>query len=237
MQANEKVSGYPKETDLAGEEIRLRLMEPGDATSIHQFFLGLPPRDLMFLQRDVTDGAEIDAWVREIASGEALTILAEADGTLLGETTLHHSRVPWTRHVATVRVITDSAQRGRGLGRLLLEEMFALASERGVEKFVAEMTVEQVPAMRLFEQLGFREEGRYRAYVKDRQGAPHDLIVMTHDQPALKRATPVSSEARHPWRCDACGHVTAAGEAPPRCTDCGASGEHLTEAGKTPDNP
>jgi L-amino acid N-acyltransferase YncA len=230
MPVNEAVSGYPKDVDLAGEEIRLRLMQSADGTRVHQFFLGLPQRDLIFLQRDVTDGAQIDTWVREIEAGDTVTILAEADGALLGETTLHHSLVPWTRHVGTVRVITDSAQRGRGLGRLLLEEMFALAASRGVEKIVAEMTVEQVPALRLFQQLGFREEGRYRSYVKDRQGAPHDLIVMTHDQPALH--TPSSSEvqAPRPWRCNACGNVTTAAEAPPRCPDCGASGEHLSEA-------
>ena len=236
MRTDEKISGYPKDVDLAGEAIRLRLMGAGDATSIHQFFLSLPQRDLMFLQRDETDGAEIDAWVQEIARGEALTILAEADGTLLGESTLHHSRVPWTRHVGTVRVITDSAQRGRGLGRLLLEEMFSLAARRGVEKFVAEMTVEQIPAIRLFEQLGFREEGRFRSYVKDRQGVPHDLVVMTHDRPALASTGTATAEVRRPWRCDACGHVTTAPDAPPRCPDCGASGEHLTEAAETADN-
>lgn len=230
MRTNERGSSFPKSVDLAGEEIQLRLMEAGDAANVHRFFLGQPPRDLIFLQRDVTDGGEIDAWVREIAAGEAVTILAEADGTLLGESTLHHSRVPWTRHVGTVRVITDSAQRGRGLGRLLLDEMFALGAGRGIEKFVAEMTIEQVPALRLFEQLGFREEGRYRSYVKDRQGVPHDLIVMTFDRPALGEAGVVSSETRRPWRCDACGHVTTAAEAPPRCPDCGASGEHLSEA-------
>lgn len=234
MQMNTRAAtGYPKTIELAGEEIQLRLMEPSDATAVQHFFLGLPPGDLIFLQRDVTAGAEIDAWLGEIARGEAVTILAEADGTLLGETTLHHNRVPWTRHVAGVRVITDSAQRGRGLGRLLLEEMFSLAAQRGAEKIVAEMTVEQVPAIRLFEQLNFREEGRYRSYVKDRHGLPHDLIVMTHDQPSLARTQNQTGVASHPWRCDACGHVTVAADAPGRCPDCGASGEQFSTVEET----
>lgn len=220
---------YPRSVELAGEEIRLRLMEPQDAATVQEFCLSLPVEDLLFLQRDVTDSHEIDAWAAEIAKGDAVTLIAEADGELLGEATLRQSRVSWTRHVASVRVITQAQQRGRGLGHLLLEEIFTVAAERGVEKIVAEMTVEQVSAIGLFEQLGFHEEGHYHGYVKDRRGRPHDLIVMTRDQPSLHAARPNTEQELTAWRCGACGHVTTSDEAPPRCPDCGASSENFSQ--------
>jgi len=222
-------AGYPKSADLAGEEIQLRLLGPEDAVKLHELFLSLPPSDLLFLQRDVTDSHEIDAWIRDVEHGDSITLLAEAEGTLFGEATLHRSPVPWTRHVASVRVITAAIQRGRGLGRLLLEEIAQLAAPSGIEKLVAEMTVEQVAARRLFEAHGFREEGRYRSYVKDRRRVAHDLVVMTRDGPSLSSTQPVQPVADLAWRCTACGHVTPAAEAPARCPDCGAPSENLSE--------
>jgi len=221
---------YPKQLELAGEPIVVRLLEPSDAAKLHDFVVQLSAADLLFLQRDVTDPREIDAWLAEVAAGDTVTLIAEGEGTMFGETTLRSSTVPWTRHVGTVRVITAPAQRGRGLGRLLLGEVFGLAAQRGIEKIVAEMTVEQVAAHRLFEQLGFREEGRYGAYVKDRQGMPHDLAVMTRDQPAPGARLAAGSPAAQAWRCHACGHVTPASEEPSRCPDCGAAGEMMTAA-------
>ena len=218
---------YPKQVDLAGEPVVLRLLEPSDAAKLHDFVMQLSPPDLLFLQRDVTDSKEIDAWLEEVADGHTVTLIAEAEGTMFGETTLRFSGVPWTRHVGTVRVITSPVQRSRGLGRLLLVEAFALAAQCGIEKIVAEMTVEQAAARSLFEQLGFREEGRYHSYAKDRQGMPHDLIVMTRDQPALRSAGASVAQDVRGWRCHACGHVTPASEQPARCPDCGAAGEML----------
>lgn len=223
---------FPKSVDLAGEQIRLRLLGPDDGSRLLDFFLSLPPADLLFLQRDVTDAHELEAWLEEVAAGTTVTLLAEAEDTLFGEATLRYSSVPWTRHVGTVRVITSSAQRGRGLGRLLINEIVQLAAACGIEKLVAEMTVEQVAAKRLFEAFGFREEGHYRAYVKDRAGATHDLVVMTSDQPSLASPHPSEPSSALPWRCDACGNVTAAAEAPARCPDCGAPGELLTPIGQ-----
>ena len=44
--------------------------------------------------------------------------------------------------------------RGKGLGRLLTQEAFAQALERGIEKMVAQMTVDQKGAIATFEGWG-----------------------------------------------------------------------------------
>ncbi len=165
---------------LNGETVRLRPMRPDDAGALLALFRSLPSEDLLFLRRDVTDERVLDAWARDVADGRVITILAEsARGDVLGEASLYPSEVPWTRHVAEVRVITAPRARGKGLGRFLLREIMAAAKAAGIEKLVAQMTVEQEAARRLFERLGFSEEGRFRAYARDQTGAPHDLVVMT----------------------------------------------------------
>jgi cytidylate kinase/L-amino acid N-acyltransferase YncA len=170
---------------LNGETVHLRPMRPGDAGALLALARSLPPEDLLFLRRDVTDERVIDAWARDVADGRVITVLAESEsGEVLGEASLYPSDVPWTRHVAEVRVITAPRVRGKGLGRILLREIMAAARAAGIEKLTAQMTVEQVAARRLFEAVGFKEEGRFRAYARDQAGAPHDLVVMTYTAPA-----------------------------------------------------
>ena len=68
-----------------------------------------------------------------------------------------------------------------GLGRRLTEEAFALALSQGLEKMMAQMTLDQKGAISTFESLGFRPEALLRDHVKDRDGARHDLLVLSHD--------------------------------------------------------
>jgi L-amino acid N-acyltransferase YncA len=90
-------------------------------------------------------------------------------------------RDTWSPHVAELRVHVAPGQRGRGLGRILTQEAFALALSAGIEKITARMTTDQTAAQRAFEGLGFRVEGLMRDYVKDRTGQTHDLLVLSHD--------------------------------------------------------
>lgn len=165
---------------LGGQEVHIRPMTPADTGALLSLFRSLPPEDLLFLRRDVTDELAVEAWARDVADGRVVTLLAEVGGKVVGEATLRPSAVPWTRHVGEVRVITAPELRGRGLGRTLLHEILEAARAAGVEKLTAEMTVEQAAARRMFEHMGFVEEGRYHAYARDQTGTPHDLLVMTH---------------------------------------------------------
>jgi RimJ/RimL family protein N-acetyltransferase len=51
----------------------------------------------------------------------------------------------------------------------------------GIEKMVAQMTVDQRSAVATFENLGFKPEALLREQVKDRTGKKHDLLVLSHD--------------------------------------------------------
>ncbi len=224
----EDVQGYvapslPREIELGGEPLTLRRMTPADADKLHAFFLSLPAGDLLFLRRDPTSGREIGNWIGEVERGETVTIIALSGSTVMGEATLHLSDVPWTRHVGVVRVVTAHAQRGRGLGRLLLEELLHLAPSLGIEQIMAEATVEQSIAHRLLADLGFAEAARLPAFVRDRAGKRHDLVIFIRDV-ADPELTPLDQLAGRPspWRCTVCGVLTRVPDVPNQCPDCGA---------------
>ena len=107
---------------------------------------------------------------------------------MLGESSLHRSDVPWTRHVGNVRVIVDPQQRGRGLSRLLLAEICAVAEQGGIERLVAEMMAEQASrAADCSSGSAFVRRGATRRLPRDSQGKLHDLVVMTAGRPEMER--------------------------------------------------
>src|SRR4029077_20358705 len=87
----------------------------------------------------------------------------------------------WSRHVGELRVIVEAAMRGQGLGQNLAQESFALALDLGLEKLMAQMTVDQRGAIGVFEGLGFRAEALLHNHVKDREGVTHDIVILSHD--------------------------------------------------------
>lgn len=173
---------YPRELKLKKRTVvQVRPMMETDADALHRFFLTIPEADLLFLRRDVTDRDVIESWARDLADGRTVTLLAEQDGAVVGEASIHHSRVPWSTHVAEVRVVVDAQHRALGLGSALVQAIFLVALDRGVEKIVAEMTPDQKGAINVFQKLGFRIEGLMRDHVRDRQGQKRDLVVMAHE--------------------------------------------------------
>ena len=87
---------YPRPASLRdGHEVTLRLMRPGDASTIVDFARSLPAADLLFLRRDVTQEAAVAEWIREIEVGSTFTVLGFDGDELLGEGDLHYSAADW----------------------------------------------------------------------------------------------------------------------------------------------
>jgi L-amino acid N-acyltransferase YncA len=172
----------PRQVKLSdGSEITLRLLGRLDREAFLKFTTSLPDHDLLFLRTDITNPDVIDGWLDNIDLERIITIVGERDGSILGYGSLHMSNAPWSRHVGELRVLIDGGMRGKGLGRALTESVFAQALHRGIEKMVAQMTVDQKGAIATFEELGFKPEALLLDHVKDREGKKHDLLVYSHD--------------------------------------------------------
>lgn len=178
---------YPVIRVIDGREVTLRPMTAADRDAVLAFARKLPEHDLLFLRRDITQEPAVDAWIDEIERGEAFTILALSGDEVIGYTTIYRNQLRWTAHVAELRVMVAEAARGLGLGRILTQEAFANAVGLGIEKMVAQMTVDQKGAIAVFEGLGFRPEAILRDQVKDRAGQKHDLLVLSHDVSKFER--------------------------------------------------
>ena len=79
------LESYPREIGVGGRRTAtLRLMEKSDRDRVLDFARSLPPDDLLFLRKDITAFQVVDEWLRDIEAGHTITVLAEADGELVG---------------------------------------------------------------------------------------------------------------------------------------------------------
>jgi L-amino acid N-acyltransferase YncA len=160
-------------------------MTHADAAAIAGFARSLPEDDLLFLRMDITDPEAVAHWMKNLETGLATTVIAEAGGAIAGYATLVQNRVGWQRHLGEIRTQVGLAFRSRGLGRVLAGEIFALARARGLRKIVAQMTPDQKGAVATFERLGFRPEALLQDFVVDHAGRTRDLVVMAYDVTGL----------------------------------------------------
>jgi RimJ/RimL family protein N-acetyltransferase len=84
---------------------------------------------------------------------------------------------PALSHGGTLGMALLDAQRGRGIGRRLLAATVEDAWRFGLERIELTVLVSNVRARRLYEAMGFHEEGVLRQYWKVR-AQPEDCLLM-----------------------------------------------------------
>ena len=177
---------FPWTTGAGDLEITFRRMAAADRDRVLAFTRTLPEDSLLFLRSDITQPEVIDLWLRQIESGRTVTILAEASGVrpsgrVIGYCSLHRSDILWARHLGEIRLLVAPEYRGKGVGGLLIRQIFALAQDTDLLKLVANMMSSQRDAQSLFHHLGFIPEAMLHDWAIDRNGRTHDLIIMSRE--------------------------------------------------------
>jgi RimJ/RimL family protein N-acetyltransferase len=178
---NNATRRYPRTVHCKSDAVTVAALSDDDREALTAFVARLPAHDLLFLRRDITNPKVVTAWIEATQSGEIRSLVAREDELIVGATAVVIDDLAWSRHVGELRVLVEPRWRGRGLGRELIQECFAQAVELGLEKLCAQMTTDQLAAIGVYEGLGFRAEALLRDHVKDRDGKPHDLALLSHD--------------------------------------------------------
>ncbi|MBM7807561.1 GNAT superfamily N-acetyltransferase [Geodermatophilus bullaregiensis] len=102
----------------------------------------------------------LDALLDRVRQGRERLVVLTEDGALAGWAVLSLSLSPLRRHWATVlRVQVHPGRQGRGLGRVLLSGVHAVARDSGLE--MLHLTVREGFGLeRFYAQWGYREFGR-----------------------------------------------------------------------------
>jgi GNAT superfamily N-acetyltransferase len=170
---------FPKTVKLKdGAKAALRPLRRDDEKEFHQLFLDILEPERMFIKHRVQDIAVIRDWCQNIDYGRNLPLVGLLGGKITGVATLHQQLGGWRRHIGRVSVLAHPQFRGRGLAKMLVNEIVDIARRAGLEKLEAEFVGEQAAGIKMFALLDFRELLRLEDYVKDMQAISHDYILM-----------------------------------------------------------
>ena len=176
------LEGFPENLALRdGSRVLVRPMQPDDGPALLDFFRSLPVQDRLFLREDVTREDVIDRFVQHLDYDRVLPLLAEFEGRIVGDGTLHRNQRGWASHVGEIRMVVDPEFQRRGLGTALARLLVKVATGVGLDKLVAQVVDNQVGAKRAFGKLGFYPEAVLKGHVKDFHGAKRDLVILAND--------------------------------------------------------
>ncbi len=180
------LSDYPKRVELNdGREIWLRPMRKDDRDRLHNFFMELPVKDRRFFKHDVSQREVISNWCQNLDYDQVLPILAiqkeDDHERVVADATLHTERHGWSIHVARIRVVIHPRLRKKGLGNILLRELFDRAVLRGIQKIQSEVRDDNTEAISMLKQLGFKKEAVFKKHIVDTRGRLHDMIILYND--------------------------------------------------------
>jgi len=164
-----------------GTEVTIRPLAPQDIDRLMEFYGALPEEDRKYLKFDVTDRKAVAKRLRRVETGDDIRIVAVHGGLIVASGALELSGEAWSKHQGEIRVIVARPFQKRGLGMIMIRELYFIAVQNQIQKIVARMMRPQVGAQKIFRRLGFREDSLMPDFVKDVQGSAQDLIIMTCD--------------------------------------------------------
>lgn len=146
--------------------MRTRLAQLGDAEAIADIYNAAVGTPLNFDLRERSI-EEQTAWLRERSGAYAAVVAVDDDGEVVGFASLS----PYRTRPAYSTTVEDSVyvradQRGRGVGRFLLDELLAVATRHGFHSIIARIVGGNEPSIALHTAAGFelvgveREVGR-----------------------------------------------------------------------------
>ncbi len=162
-----------------GTEVTIKRIGPTDIDALMNFYLTLPLEDRKYLKFDVTDRKVVAKRLNRVENGDDIRIAAVHGGLIVASGALELSGETWSKHQGEIRVIIARPFQHRGLGTIMIRELYFIAVQNNLETIVAKMMRPQVGAQKIFRRLGFRDDSLIPDFVKDIKGGPQDLIVMT----------------------------------------------------------
>ncbi|NOR54015.1 MAG: GNAT family N-acetyltransferase [Candidatus Aminicenantes bacterium] len=168
-----------KETLKDGTKVLIRKLHINDLDRLMEFYSNLPPEDRKYLRIDVTNKEVVKQRIKLTKAGNIFRLVAFFEDEIIADGALELSGEEWRKHQGELRVIVARSFQHKGLGMIVVRELYFLAIEKNVEQVVVKMMNPQIAAQRIFRKLGFQEEIHIPDYVRDLAGEKQNLIIMT----------------------------------------------------------
>ena len=176
-----ELTAYPKELVLRdAANVIVRPLCEADEDALAVFFRNIPAHDRYFLKDDVTSPKVTSRWTSHIDYARALPLVAVEGDRIIANGVLLRSRHGAYANVAGIRIVVEEGARRRGLGTALMKELCDIAADADLERVTAEFVAGvQDDAITAAERLGFLRAATIHELLRDENGHPHDVVVMS----------------------------------------------------------
>jgi GNAT superfamily N-acetyltransferase len=176
-----------KKTEILkdGTKVVIKNLHSDDLDKLMKFYRSLPDEDRIYLKVDVTDRKVVKQRIDLIETGRIFRVVAVHDGDIIADGALELSIEEWGKNQGELRVIVAREFQRKGLGMIMMRELYFLALKNKIERIVGKVMKPQIAAQSICKKLGFHEEAVIPAYVRDQAGVPQDFVIMTCDIKSL----------------------------------------------------
>ena len=168
-----------------GTNVLIRPLKMEDLDKSLAFFRALPEEDRAYLRVDVTKREVVKKRIANIKALKIVRLVAFVDQEIVADGSLEFEGGTWKKHVAEMRLIVARPFQRKGLGTLLIRELYSIAASKRVEQIIVKFMKPQAGARKIVKRLGFHRDAVVHDYVKDIKGVKHDLILMRCDLESL----------------------------------------------------
>lgn len=162
-------------------KVSIRNLKPDDLDRLMKFYRTISERDRKYLRVDVTDREKVKQRIKLIRGGNLVRIVALQGKEIISDGALELFGDEWRKHQGELRVIVAKPFQRKGLGAIMMRELYFLASQKKVKTLIVRMMRPQKAARKICRKLGFREELLIPDYIQDLTGATQDMVIMTCD--------------------------------------------------------
>lgn len=163
-------------------KINIRQATPADSNAILKYtkkILDETPYMISTSKEYSNSIEDEEFWTRQTYVDGGVIFLAFSGRSLVGLLSANRQRRIRKRHTCSFGISVKKSHHGKGIGSLLMNELISWAEKQpGLEKINLEVFSNNLIARRLYQKLGFREEGRLLKEIKYSDGTYADLITM-----------------------------------------------------------
>ncbi|MCK4932521.1 MAG: GNAT family N-acetyltransferase [Candidatus Aminicenantes bacterium] len=170
-----------KENLKDGTEITIRKLALSDLDRLMEFYSELPENDKKYFRVDVTKRDVVEQRIKQTRQGNFFRLVALYNDKIIADGNLELSAEQWRKDQGELRVIAAKNFQHKGLGTIMLRELYYLAAQNNVKNVIVRIMRPQKAARAICHKLGLREETVIPDYVRDISGKKQDMIVMTGD--------------------------------------------------------
>ncbi len=164
-----------------GQEIILRSLKLDDIEDLMDFYGAVPYEDRRYFKIDVSRKQTVKDRLNSTLNVGADRVIAIHGGKIVAEGELIFSHGDWYRDRGEIRVMVDEGFRQKGVGMLIMRELYYLAQQHKLDKIVAKIMGPQIPSKNLLEKFAFKENHVLPNYVVDQDGNTQDMLIMICD--------------------------------------------------------